>query len=648
MPTARREVVSATGESWRASIYERASEETVYHGQHDDGRRPDAAAMSVPGAAVENATAATVLTKLENAAVEPMIGPPTRATQELRAVGIAEPSPGVFVLDFGQNHTSMPRYEVGRLDLPAGTAIRVRHSEVLLPDGHLYLDNYRTARVEDRYVVGGAGGEVWQPAFTYRGMRYAEITGLPPGKTPPADFYVSRVVHNDAELVGDFECSDATLNAAWRNTVWGLRGNIHAGVPTDCPQRDERLGWTGDTQCFAPTALWTMELGEFYRKWMADVRDSQQPNGLVPATVPNCVTGADNTSAAWGDAVCTVPWSVYRATGDATFLSDNYAAMRRWANYLHATATDGLREREALGDWLQLADTPAELVGSAYYFLSTKLAADAADLLGKTADAAELRGRAETAARAYHAFHFDPKVGRYKEKTQAADVLPLAFGITPPELRQTVADAIAADVREHGGLTTGFVATPALLQVLSLYGHHAAAVGIATSKAFPSLGYMIEQGATTIWERWNTDSADPAMNSHNHYTFGAMLAWAWEHLAGIQPLTANGSAGFRRFRVAPQAEGSVTWCRARHRSRRGEVISSWRRDGGRLRLEVVVPPDATAEVHLLGDAADLTCDGRRLSDAPGVSIKRYAGRFTISDVAPGRYQFVGEAPEGHE
>ena len=388
-----------------------------------------------------------------------------------------------------------------------------------------------------------------------------------------------------------------------------------------------------------------MDLGEFYRKWMADVRDSQQPNGLVPATVPNCVTGADNTSAAWGDAVCTVPWSAYRATGDATFLSDNYAAMRRWADYLHATSDDGLREREALGDWLQLAKTPAELVGSAYYFLSTKLAADAAELLGKTADAAELRGRAETAARAYHAFHFDPKIGRYKEQTQAADVLPLAFGITPPDLRQVVADAIAADVREHGGLTTGFVAharaaaSPEPLRPSRRRGRHRHEQDVPVAGLHDRAGGDDDLGALEHRHRRPGDELAQPLHLRGDARLG--VGTSGRHSApdgergGGVPAVPRRAAGGGCGDVVPAP---------RHRSRRGEVVASWRRDGGRLHLEVVVPPDATAEVHLLGDAADLTCDGRRLSDATGVSIKRYAGQFTISDVAPGRYQFAGEAP----
>ncbi|HPA17367.1 MAG TPA: glycoside hydrolase family 78 protein [Verrucomicrobiae bacterium] len=526
-------------------------------------------------------------------------GPSIRVTQELEPEKITEPKSGVYVLDFGQNHPGRPRLTVRA---PAGTRITMRHAELLAPDGRIDTINYRSARATDAYVCKGNGEEVWEPRFTYRGFRYMEVTGLP--KAPGKRTIVSRVLHTAGQMAGEFECGDALINRILGNVRWGLRSNLHS-VPTDCPQRDERLGWMGDAQAFAPTSMWLMDLAGFYGKWMRDVADSQQPNGATTGVCPIIVIGRDTDArSAWADAVSIIPWRVYEYAGDRRILEENYGAVRRWVEYMRGNLTGGLYEKPTWGDWVPVRDlkankeikTPHEPVSAAYGYLSTRLLARMAEILGKADDAKTYGALADDMAEKYNAKYLKPD-GGYRAETQAADVLPLYFGITPPDKRATVAKSIADDVVRRGGHhTTGFLGTPLILPLLADAGYPDLAWRIVSTDEYPSLGYMVKKGATTIWERWNTDREGPAMNSHNHFAFGSMAQWFFEGLAGLRPDDAQ--PGFKHTIIRPYVVGDLKWAKAKYPSPYGRLLSHWERQGDDLHLHVLVPPNATATVLL--------------------------------------------------
>lgn len=527
-------------------------------------------------------------------------GPAIRMTQELEPQKVTEPKSGVYVLDFGQNHPGRPRLT---LTAPAGTKVTIRHAELLAPDGRIDTINYRSARATDVYICKGGGEEVWEPRFTYRGFRYMEVTGLP--KAPGKRTIVSRVLHNAGKMTGEFECGHDLINRILGNVRWGLRSNLHS-VPTDCPQRDERLGWMGDAQAFAPTSLWLMDLAGFYGKWMRDVVDSQQPNGAVTGVSPIIVIGRDTDArSAWADAVSIVPWRVYEYAGDLRIIEESYDAIKRWVEYMRANLTDGLYEKPTWGDWVPVRDlktnqeikTPHQPVSAAYGYLSTRLLARMAGLLDRADDAKNYGSLADDMAARYNAKYLKPDGGGYSAGTQAADVLPLYFGITPKDQRAAVAKSIADDVVKRGGHhTTGFLGTPLILPLLADHGYPDLAWAIVSTDEYPSLGYMVKKGATTIWERWNTDREGPAMNSHNHFAFGSMSQWFFEGLAGLRPDEER--PGFKHSIIRPYIVGDLKWAKAKYATPYGRLVSHWEREGDDLKVNLVIPPNTSATVFL--------------------------------------------------
>lgn len=565
-------------------------------------------------------------------------GPRIRVTQELEPEKISEPIPGVHVLDFGQNHPGRPRLTI---KAPAGTKITMRHAELLAPDGRIDTINYRSARATDTYVCKGAGEEVWEPRFTYRGFRYMEVTGLP--KAPDKRTIVSRVLHNAGQMAGEFECGNDLVNRILGNVRWGLRSNLHS-VPTDCPQRDERLGWMGDAQAFAPTSLWLMDLAAFYGKWMRDVVDSQQPNGATTGVCPIIVIGRETDArSAWADAVSIVPWRVYEYAGDRRILEENYDAVKRWVEYMRANLTGGLYEKPTWGDWVPVRDlktnteikTPHEPVSAAYGYLSTRLLARMADILGKADDARTYAALANDMAAKYNAKYIKPDGSGHLAGTQSADVLPLYFGITPPDKRAAVAKSIADDVIRRGGHhTTGFLGTPLILPLLADYGYPDLAWRIVSTDEYPSLGYMVKKGATTIWERWNTDREGPAMNSHNHFAFGSMAQWFFEGIAGLRPDEAR--PGFKHTIIKPYVVGDLQWARAKYPSPYGQLLSHWERKGDDLHLHVVVPPNTTATALL----PTFGKEGLKITEGGKPIEGKTEGDRIRVDLGAGEYRFV--------
>ena len=612
-------------------------EDTLYHGETYDAR------LEQPGWDTADFSAADQWKPAKPVEYRPAImcvqkAPPLRITGQLKPVKITEPKPGVYVLDFGQNHPGRPKLTV---NAPAGTTIKIQHAEILRPDGLIDSVNYRSARVTDTYICKGTGTEVWQPKFTYRGFRYAQVTGLP--EKPTADTIVAQVVHTAAPPAGKFTCSNRLVNRIVKNVLWGQRSNMHS-VPTDCPQRDERLGWMGDAQAFAPTSIWNMNMALFYTKWMRDILDSQHPNGATTGVCPRIVVDGAGR-AAWADAVSVVPWRIYEYYGDRHVLEENYEGVKKWVEYIRANLQNDLYEKPTWGDWVPVVTTPELPVSACYGFYSTKLLAQMADALGKQDEAEEYEALAKRQAKAFHAKYYHPETANYVTGTQTSNLLPLAFGMVPPEFQQAVADSVARDVAEHGyHHTTGFLGTPVILPMLAKYGHAEAAWRIASSDEYPSLGYMVKKGATTIWERWNTDQMGPEMNSRNHFAFGAMAQWFFEGLAGIQ--LDPDVPGFKHFIVRPEVVGDLNWVKADYPSPYGRIACDWRRDDdGSLRLHVVVPANTTATVYLpTAEVSSVRESGKPLAEAAAVHQRGVQGNRVVVDLPAGDYQFVAQLP----
>ncbi|NLC58588.1 MAG: family 78 glycoside hydrolase catalytic domain [Armatimonadetes bacterium] len=628
----------ATDDTWKAHPSP-VLENTFYDGETYDARL-EQPGWDRPGCD-DRAWGATEILDKPLDTVVAQVGPPIRVTEELKVQRITQPAPGVYIFDFGQNAAGRCRLKVRA---PAGTRLQIRFAEELKPDGHLYTDNYRSAKATDVYICRGGGEEVWEPHFTYRGFRYAELTGYP-GKPGP-DALVSRVLHSAPPFAGTFACSNPLLNAIQRNIVWGQRSNLHS-VPTDCPQRDERLGWMGDAQIFAQTSLWNMEMAGFYAKWMRDVTDSQSPEGAATDISPGSGGGAP----AWGDAITVVPWTVWQFTGDTRLLEEHYKGMKAWVEYMRRQSRDDLYERGGYGDWIAVVASPAEPIGSAYYFYSTKLLAEMAAAVGKEEDARTYTALAARIAAAYNARHLNPQTNDYTGGTQTAKILPLAFGITPPDRVAAVAAKLVEDItKRRYHLTTGFLGTPYINSVLTQTGHHGVAYRLAAQDTYPSWGYMVRKGATTIWELWNSDKAGPGMNSRNHFALGAVGRWFYEDLAGINP----DLPGFKRIRIQPRPAGDLTWAKASFRSVYGPITSEWRLRGDELHLSVRIPANTTARVlvPLLGRPAATVSEGGRVLVRGGKAVGRSSSSpndpvfvgleddFAVFRVRAGTYRFT--------
>ncbi|HSW47433.1 MAG TPA: glycoside hydrolase family 78 protein [Phycisphaerae bacterium] len=562
---------------------------------------------------------------------------PIRVTQEIKVEQISEPAKNVFIYDFGQNASGRVRLKIKG---EPGTKIRLRFGEVLNPDGTLYRDNYRSAEATDYYICRGGGDETWEPIFTYRGFRFCEVTGWP--GTPDRDAVVFRVLHSDARPAGMFECSHWLINRIQHCILWGQRSNMHS-VPTDCPQRDERLGWMGDAQVFSPTACWNMNMASFFTKWMRDILDSQAPDGAVTDVAPSVVVKGP-AAPAWGDAVIVIPWNVYRFYGDTRIIEENYDGMVRWVEYMRSNAKDGLLyDREGYGDWVPVVASPKGPLGAAYYCYSTRLLSRMAAVIGKKDDADKYGKLADRIAEAFNQAYLDPRQGGYIGGTQAANLLPLAFGITPAEKQETVLTHILNDIiARNDHLSTGFIATAYLLPTLSRFGNQELAWRIAAQCDYPSWGYMALNGATTIWERWNSDKMDPSMNSRNHFAFGAVGQWYYETLAGIQPDPKI--PGFKRIIIHPQPAGTLTGARASYDSPYGRIESQWQRCGGTFTLETTIPPNTTARIFVpLMGSMDSNVVRGDWSAGTTADVVRLIGEqqgCRVYDVPAGKYRFT--------
>ncbi|MBN2308622.1 MAG: family 78 glycoside hydrolase catalytic domain [Candidatus Hydrogenedentes bacterium] len=630
-------VVSDT--SWRASHGPIIGGD-LYMGEQHDARR-ERPGWDRPGydASAWRPAAAAAPT---DALLQAYPGVPVRAVMELAPQSVSEPVPGTFVFDMGQNMVGWARL---RVTGAPGDKVQLRFAEMLNPDGTVYVENLRGARCIDEHWLRGGAEEVCEPRFTFHGFRYVELTGYP-GRPGP-DAVTGIVAHSDTPPAGSFECSHPLINQLQCNIVWGQRGNF-LEVPTDCPQRDERLGWMGDAQVFARTASFNMDTAAFFTKWMQDVVDGQSDSGGFPNVAPRAVVEND-AAAAWGDAGIIVPWTIYQCYGDTRMLERYYGPMQGWIEHLRArypgllwtTPVPGVGE---YGDWLSNdADTPKDVVVAAYFAYSTDLLARIAQVLGRWDDARRYARLFEEIKTAFVREYVDDD-GRIQGATQTCYVLALRFNLLPEELRAAAAAHLVEDIRARDGhLSTGFLGGAYLMPVLSDAGHTDVAYGLVQNESFPSWGYSIRHGATTIWERWDgwTEQKgfqDPGMNSFNHYAYGAVGEWLYRYVAGIDLDPA--APAYERIVIRPRPGGGLTHARAEYESIRGRIFSSWQIQNGRFCLDVTIPANTVAAVHLPASPPEaVTESGKPAAAADGVTCTASEGGAAVFQIGSGTYRF---------
>ena len=568
-------------------------------------------------------------------------GPPIRVMQELRPIAITQPSPGAYLFDLGQNMVGWARLTV---TAPAGTRVRMRFAEILNPDGTLYTTNLRAAKSIDTYICRGGGAETYEPRFTFHGFRYVEVTGYP--GEPRLDAIVGCVIGSDTPDAGTFECSDPMVNQLQSNIVWGQRGNF-LSVPTDCPQRDERLGWMGDAQIFARTATYNCDVHAFFNKWIQDVEDAQDADGGYSDVAPR-LGALSNGAPAWGDAGVIVPWTIYQAYGDTKIVAKHWDSMTRWMDYLTSANPNGLweqRRHNDFGDWLSIdADTPKDVLATAYYAYDASLMAQMARALGRTSEAAQYDALFAHIKAAFNAAYVTPD-GRIKGETQTCYLLALGFGLLPEALTARAARHLVDDIAaKNGHLSTGFVGVGYLCPVLTQFGYNEVAYQLLQNDTFPSWGYTIRQGATTIWERWDgwtkeKGFQDPGMNSFNHYSLGSVGQWLYQSVAGID--TDPSAPGFERIVIAPHPGPGLTSARATYHSIHGPIASAWKTGSHGLTLDIAIPANTTATVFVpTSDPNAVTEGGRPASDAPGVMFLRHENGRAVYAVGSGTYAFA--------
>lgn len=537
------------------------------------------------------------------------VGPGVRRIEEIPATLLSDGPVWVQrhrIYDFGQNFSGRIRI---RIKARRGAVVRFRYAEVRNPDGSLYMENLRGARCTDYYTCKGGGEELWEPRFTFHGFRYVEAETSRLG--PDGSLEVTGIVlHSDTAPTGEFRCSNELLNQLQHNIVWGQKSNF-LEVPTDCPQRDERLGWTGDAQVFVRTACFNMDVRGFFHKWMRDVRDAQSLRGGIPSVIPDedFIPGREDGGPAWSDATIICPWTVYLCYGDRQILEDHYESMKRYLDFLvRHQSKDFIRchpdlgEWGGYGDWLALDGsgvtegiTPKDLIGTAFLAYDAGLLGKIAAVLGRDADAAAFRELHGKIVAAFQKRFLSPG-GLVTAGTQTAAVLALHFKLVPDELIPVVAKGLARHVEECGfHLATGFVGTPYVLEVLETHGYLDVAYKLLEQETFPSWIFPIKNGATTIWERWDgwtpeKGFQDKGMNSFNHYAYGAVGAWMYRTVAGLE--LDEEAPGYRSIVFRPRPGGSLTHAEARLQTPLGEAAICWELREGDLHLELTVPEGA--------------------------------------------------------
>ena len=633
-------------ETWKCSTGEVLSSE-IYDGEAIDGR------LGKKGwslASYDDASWSAV--KVAPFGPEKLIATynePVRKHEEFPALRVLKTPKGEQVIDFGQN---LVGWVTVRASGKAGDKIVVSHAEVLDKQGNFYTDNLRAAKEQNTYILSGNGEESFEPHFTFQGFRYIKVEGYP-GTINLANFK-AVALYSDMRPTGTFSSSNALLNQLEHNIQWGQRGNF-LDVPTDCPQRDERLGWTGDAQVFSRTASFNMGVNNFFSKWLKDVAADQGSNGSVPFVVPNVLGAGAGGSAGWADVATIIPWNMWLAYGDKRVLEDQYESMKAWVGYMDkASKNDLWNTGFHFGDWLfyrpeddndgRSAITDKYLIAQSFWAHSTQLVINAARVLGKSDDVKLYSAMLDRIKNAFVKEYMTPS-GRLVSSSQTAYVLALQFDMLPESLRAQAADRLVQNISSYDNhLTTGFLGTPYLCEVLTRFGHPDVAYTLLMQDSYPSWLYPVKMGATTIWERWDGQKPDssfqtPGMNSFNHYAYGAIGDWMYRAVVGID--TDDSLTGYKKITIRPHIGGGLTQANASLITNYGKLSAGWKTEGATLKMDVVIPPNTRAKIYVPSTGAGvITENGAAINAASGMQVLGKEGNYTVIETGSGEYHFV--------
>jgi len=560
--------------------------------------------------------------------------PPIRITEKLQPLRISQPQPGIQVVDMGQNFAGWLRI---RFKGSKDQKVTIRYAERVSANGRIDPRSNNLAAATDVYIMKGAEEEVYQPRFTYHGFRYAEISGYSAELTK--EQVEGHVVHSSVEPAGTFSCSSERINAIRRAILWSQRANL-MGLPTDCPQRDERLGWIGDAHVTAEEAMYNFDMAQFYRKWLRDIQSTQsEKNGDLPYISPRPFTDGKGTPA-WSSGYHLIVWYAYQYYGDRDLLAEHYDSMRRYVDHLTSIATDYILPMDEYGDWLsenadgwwQRGEPLSTSTG--YYYYTADILARAAEILGHQQDALTYRRLAENIKKAWHAHFYHADSRLYENGSQFSNAFPLFLNIVPREMQESVLDSLISDIfQRKGHLSTGILGTKYMLEALSQYGRSDIAYLMVMQPDYPGWAHLLKEGHTTLSEQWNRTG------SHNHVMFGSVDAWFYKVLAGIQPDPA--APGFEHILINPYVPAGLSWVKARHESIRGLVSSHWRVEGDQFTLEVSIPANCSATIHVPAKSVQSVQEsGKPVQNRKEIIFERIENNHVVLRVGSGEYRFI--------
>lgn len=575
--------------------------------------------------------------------LEAQLNPNIKVMETIKPVNITEPVKRTYILDMGQNMVGCVRMKVkGK----SGEKVKLRFAETTNDDGSLYLKNIRGALVTDIYTLKGGEQETWEPKFTYHGFRFVEITGYP-GK-PSIDDFDGLVVYDEMEVTGHFETSNQLINQIHKNAYWGIRGN-YRGMPTDCPQRDERMAWLGDRAVGSYGESFIFDNYHLYSKWLDDIKEAQLPSGSLPDVAPTYWSFYDDNMT-WPAAYPSITKMLYRQFGDTKPIISHYESIKKWMGYMKEKyMQDSIITKDIYGDWCMPPESPelihsmdpgrrtdGTLLATAFYYRILNLLEEFAEIQGKQDEAKQFAEEAATIKKAYNDRFFNEQTAQYSNNTVTANLISLCHGLVPDEYKdkvfKNIEEKIEKDFNNH--VSTGLIGIQWLMRGLSDYGRADIAYQIVNNRDYPSWGYMIEKGATTIWELWNGDTADPTMNSHNHVMLlGDLVVWFYEYLGGIR--NAADSHGFKKIELKPYPVEGLDFVNSSYKSVYGLIKSNWKKENELFKWSVTIPGNTTATIYVPAKSKSDVLENGKFK---GMKFIKMDGEYAVFEAGSGNYE----------